>query len=328
MARSLRLEFEGALYHICARGNRRAAIFGDDRDRTRFMELTKESLERYDVELHAYVLLPNHFHFLSRTRRANLSRWIHWLITSYSIYFNRKHHSSGHLFQGRYKGFLVQGGEYLLGLSRYIHLNPVRGRVIGAGDPKLRRARLRAYRWSSYRGYAALANQDEFVSEEWVLGELGGRSQHESKLRYRRFVEEGLVREIENPFEAVRWQIALGDETFVQRLRDRLRGHRHAKGEITALRQASRLAEPRAVIGRVAAHHGITVNKLLGEREYGSQAHNITMWLLRQRGMTLREIGALFGGINYPAVSQRIRRVQEAMARNRKLRCACQMLNA
>ena len=118
MARALRLQFEDAIYHLWARGNRRDVIFTDDKDRLRFLELLQQSLRRYDVELHGYVLLPNHFHFLAQTRRANLSRWMHWLIASYSIWFNRRHRSNGHLFQGRYKSFLVQGGQYLLGLSR------------------------------------------------------------------------------------------------------------------------------------------------------------------------------------------------------------------
>jgi putative transposase len=327
MARALRLQFKDATYHICARGNRRDVIFSDDKDRFRFLELMEQSLRRYQVELHAYVLLPNHFHFLAQTRRANLSRWMHWLIASYSIWFNRRHRSNGHLFQGRYKSFLVQGGRYLLGLSRYIHLNPVRGRVLGAGNPTVRRARLRAYRWSSYRGYAGLARQDEFVIEELVLGELGGRRRDESKLRYRRFVEAGLVREIENPFEAVRWQAALGDESFVQRLKDRLKAHGEKRGEITAVRRAHRWAEPRAVIARVAAHHGLAARELLQERHYGSQAHNVAMWLLRQRGVTLREIGTLFGGMNYPAVSQRVRRVEKSITGDKRLRRLCQLLN-
>ena len=327
MARALRLEFAEALYHLCARGNRRDRIFADDKDRARFLQLTQQSLARYEVELHAYVLLPNHFHFLARTRKANLSRWMHWLMAAYSIYFNRRHQSGGHLFQGRYKSFLVQEGSYLLELSRYLHLNPVRGRVIGAGDPKERRARLRSYRWSSYRGYAGLAKQDEFVSEELVLGELGGPRGHQGKLRYRRFVEEGLLREIENPFESVRWQMALGSESFTQKLKDKLKSHRDRKGEITAVRRASRSIKPRDLMIRVAAHYGLPANKLLRERAHGSQAHNVAMWLLRQRGITLREIGTMFGGIDYPAVSQRIRRVEQRMDREKPLRKICEMLN-
>lgn len=327
MARALRLEFEDALYHLCARGNRRDRIFADDKDRVRFLELTGQSLKRYDVELHAYVLLPNHFHLLARTRKANLSRWMHWLIANYSIYFNRQHLSSGHLFQGRYKSFLVQEGNYLLELSRYLHLNPVRGSVIGRGDPKERRARLRSYRWSSYRGYAGLAKQGEFVNEELVLGEFGCARGHQRKLRYRRFVEEGLLRDIANPFESVQWQTALGNESFVQKLKDKLNSHRHYKGEVTAVRRANQLTEPRELIARVAAHHALSVNKLLHERVHGSQAHNIAMWLLRQRGVTLREIGGFFGGIDYAAISQRIRRTEQRMKMDKGLRKTCEMLN-
>src|SRR5438128_2583905 len=142
MARPLRLEFEGAIYHLTARGNRREAIFLDDSDRERFLELVGESVTRYEVEVHAYVLLGNHFHLLARTQRPNLSRWMHWLLVSYTTMFNRRHHKVGHLFQGRYKSLVVEEGEYLLELSRYLHLNPVRGLVLGRGEPGERRGRL------------------------------------------------------------------------------------------------------------------------------------------------------------------------------------------
>lgn len=128
MARPLRLEFADAIYHITARGNRRERIFASDAERGRFLEILARSLPRFEVELHAYVLLANHFHLLVRTRRANLSRWMHWMMVTYAIWFNRRHAQVGHLFQGRYKSLLVEGGSYLLGLSRYVHLNPVRGK--------------------------------------------------------------------------------------------------------------------------------------------------------------------------------------------------------
>src|SRR5262249_45670739 len=150
-------------------------------------------------------------HLVAQTRRPNLSRWMQWLGVAYTVFFNRRHKRSGHLFQGRYKSFLVQSGDYLLDLSRYVHLNPVRGVSLGRGSPSERRKRLRAFRWSSYLGYSGLSRQFEFVEEEMVLGELG-RSRAAERLAYRRFVEEGLVREIENPFEAVRWQAVLGNE--------------------------------------------------------------------------------------------------------------------
>jgi hypothetical protein len=99
---------------------------------------------------------------------------MHWLLVAYTVYFNRRHRSSGHLFQGRYKSFLVQEGDYLLGLSRYVHLNPVRGVSLGRGTPSERRKRLRAFKWSSYRGYAGLSAPFPFVQEAMVLDELRG----------------------------------------------------------------------------------------------------------------------------------------------------------
>jgi putative transposase len=328
MARALRLEFEGALYHVCARGNRRERIFADEKDCLRFVALLKESLGRYQVEIHAYVLLPNHFHFLACTPKANLSRWMHWLVGAYSVFFNLRHKKSGHLFQGRYKSFVVEGGDYLLGLSRYLHLNPVRGRVIGGGDPKERRKRLRAYRWSSYRGYADLGKQNDFVSQELVLGELGGSGLTQRKLRYRRFVEEGLLREIENPFEAVQWQMVLGSESLLQKVKDKLRSKSNHRREVTGLRHSANTNEPRRVVARVASHYGTSVKRLLEESAYGSEARNVAIWLAWQNsGLTLREIGSMFGGMDYAAVSQRIRRIRKRAEADKKLKDTLEILN-
>ena len=131
----------------------RRAIFRDDGDRLEFLKVLERSCARYQVSLLAFVLMSNHFHLIARTHRANLSRWMHWLMVSYTVYFNWRHHRSGHLFQGRYKSLLVESdsanGHYLLSLGRYLHLNPVRGQVLGRGTPSERRERLRQYRWSS-----------------------------------------------------------------------------------------------------------------------------------------------------------------------------------
>lgn len=239
MARPLRLEFEGALYHLLGRGNARQRIFASENDRVEFLKLLEASASRFQATIHGFVLMGNHFHLLAQTGQANLSRWMHWLLVSYTVYFNWRHGRSGHLFQGRYKSFLVEGGEYLLGLSRYLHLNPVRGAVVGAGTPAERRERLREYRWSSYRGYAGLEKSSIFVEEGLVLGELQGPRGGE-RLGYRRFVEEGLTREIENPFEAVQWQAILGSESFGQQIQDRLRGLSRHRREVTAVRHGTR----------------------------------------------------------------------------------------
>jgi REP-associated tyrosine transposase len=321
MARSLRLEFEGAIYHVTARGNRREPIFADDRDRAHFLELVAQSLVRYQVELHAYVLLTNHFHLLARTQRANLSRWMHWLLVSYTVGFNRRHRKVGHLFQGRYKSLVVEEGEYLLELSRYLHLNPVRGRMLGAGEPGERRRRLRSYRWSSYLGYAGLGRQPGWMSEELVLGEFGGRRGRERKVRYRRFVEEGLLRELRDPSEAAQWQCILGSEGFLQEIIAKMQVRRHARREIKALRRATRGTDPRAIVALVAKEYGVNVGDLLVRKGYGLEARNVALWAVWQScDWTLREIGALFGGMDYAAVAQRIKRTKQAAESSERLK--------
>lgn len=315
MARPLRIEFEGALYHLTGRGNARQRIFADEADCAHFVQLLSESLRRYDVALHAYVLMGNHYHFIAETRQINLSRWMHWLITAYTVYFNRRHRLTGHLFQGRYKSIVIQAEGYLLGLSRYVHLNPVRGKVIGKGDPLQRRERLRAWRWSSYRGYSGLTKSAPWVNEELVLGEMGAPRQGQ-RVRYRRFVEEGLLREIDNPLEAVKWQTALGTEDFLRRLSDRLQGHHTKHREVPALRELRRQIEAQTILERVAKAYRCSVEELLAKTR-GNEARAVAMVLVWDCcGLSLQEIVRLFQASGYTAASQMIRRTREKDQRN------------
>jgi putative transposase len=126
MARPIRVEFENAVYHVSARGNERRDIYRDVSDRRRFLETLEEAVERFGVVIHAYCLMPNHYHLLLQTPRANLTDAAGWLQTTYSIRFNRRHRRSGHLFQGRFKVQLVEADDYARQLIKYIHLNPVR----------------------------------------------------------------------------------------------------------------------------------------------------------------------------------------------------------
>jgi hypothetical protein len=274
------------------------------------VELLGQSAQRFEAAVLCFVLMGNHFHLVGQTHRPNLRRWMHWLLVSYTVYFNRRHQTGGHLFQGRYKSFLVQEGDYLLGLSRYVHLNPVRGAVLGRGNPGERQKRLRAYRWSSYRGYAGVGAQFPFVEEGMVLGELSG-ARAGRKPRYRRFVEEGLVREVANPFEAVQWQAVLGDEFFGQRVRDRLGGLKKEGREMTAVRKARVTQRTEQILRKVSGKYGVEPERLLQRGERGLRARNVAMWMVWETGSkSLREIGELFGGLDYAAVAQRIRRIR------------------
>jgi len=141
MARPLRIEQEGGFYHVLNRGNARHAIFADDADREAFLARLGRCAERFEIDVFAYVLMGNHYHLLLRTRRANLSPAMQWLGVSYSAGYNRRHDRCGHLFQGRFKSFLIQEEAYLYRLLLYLHRNPLRAGLV---------ARLADYPWSSY----------------------------------------------------------------------------------------------------------------------------------------------------------------------------------
>ena len=130
MARPLRVEYAGAYYHVMNRGNARDKIFYGDRDRERFLQYLAISAQRFSIIIHAYCLMTNHYHLLVETPEPNLSAAIQWLNVSYATYLNKKRRRSGHLFQGRFKSILVQADEWFKYLSRYIHLNPVRARIV------------------------------------------------------------------------------------------------------------------------------------------------------------------------------------------------------
>jgi putative transposase len=317
VARPLRIEFEGALYHLTGRGNARQKIFADEKDCAKFVQLLAASLRRFEIELHAYVLMGNHYHLVVETPRANLGRWMHWLITAYTVYFNRRHRRVGHLFQSRYKSIVVDGESYLLSLSRYVHLNPVRGRVIGRGDPVERRKRLREWPWSSYPGYSGLDKPELWMSEERILGEMDGPG-NGRRLKYRRFVEEGLLREIESPLEAVQWQTVLGKEDFLQRLKDRLEHRKEQHREVPALRQLRRRPEVNTILDGVAKAYRRSKEELLQRGRRGNEARAVAMVIIWDCcGLRLREVAELFGGAGYTAVAQTVARTREKDRKNK-----------
>lgn len=146
MARQPRVEYEGAWYHVMSRGDRRERIFEDDEDRRLFLQTLGEACVRTGWEVAAYVLMGNHFHLHLRTPEANLVEGMKWLLGAYTQRFNRRHRLCGHLFQGRYKAIPIEEGEYLLRVADYIHLNPVRARMLDTDQGRLP---LRDYPWGS-----------------------------------------------------------------------------------------------------------------------------------------------------------------------------------
>jgi len=205
MARPLRLEFVGALYHVTARGNRLEDIFEEDNDRIEFISIFQDVCDKYNLICHAYCLMSNHYHLLIETPDANLSKGMRQLNGVYTQAFNRKHKRVGHLFQGRYKAIIVEKDSYLLELSRYIVLNPVRASMVRSAVN---------WRWSSYRAMTGQVKKPAFLEIDWVLSAFGKRKS-KAIAGYKKFVSEGKSQP--SPWQELKSQIYLGSDKFVEK---------------------------------------------------------------------------------------------------------------
>jgi REP element-mobilizing transposase RayT len=214
MARPLRIEYPGAIYHVLSRGDRREAIVRDDADRRLFLDILERTCGRTAWEIHAYCLMTNHFHLVVETPRSNLSAGMQWLLGSYTQRFNRRHRLSGHLFGGRYKALLVDGrqGAYLRQVCDYVHLNPVRAGMIAS------RAAVHSYPWSSCGAYLRPTNKrpawlrmDRLLGEHGIVSH-GARARREFSRRM-----EALREEANQPQELkpIRRGWKLGSEDFL-----------------------------------------------------------------------------------------------------------------
>jgi len=210
MARPLRLEFSGALYHVTSRGDGRDDIYVDDADREEWLDVLGEVCERFKWLVRAYCQMTNHYHILVETPDGNLSRGMRQLNGVYTQRFNRAHRHLGHVFQGRYKAVIVQKDAYLMELARYIVLNPVRVRMVRSA---------REWRWSSYRATAGQEHCPAWLSRDWLLAAFG-RKISVAESAYREFVSQG--RGQPSPWDKLRNQIYLGSDQFVEQVRSHL----------------------------------------------------------------------------------------------------------
>jgi len=273
MARPLRLEFPGAIYHVTSRGNARQRVFFTDADRELLLSILFGVVSRYGWICHAYCLMANHYHLLVETPKANLSIGMRQLNGMYTQAFNRRHERVGHLFHGRFKAILVERKSHLLELCRYIVLNPVR--IKGS-------AKAQTWKWSSYRATAGLASVPEFLSTDWILQQFA-RNRSQAQRLYREFIREGLA---SRPWEELKGQIYLGSEAFIEK---HAAGEKHLK-EIP--RAQWRAAKPS--LQRIFARKG---KKAIAEAY--------------EHGYRLNEIAAHLG-VHYATVSRRLKRFEQA----------------
>lgn len=280
MARPLRVEYPGALYHVMNRGNQREDIFRSPLDCETFLEKLDMFCDSYRVEIHSYCLMSNHFHLLLRTREANLSKFMQAFLTSFTVTINRRNRRTGHLFHGRFKGHLVESRKYLSVLSRYIHLNPVRIKEVKKLPVQERKRLLDSFQWLSYRACVGLAEQLPFLEIESVLSSWGKRRDKQIK-EYRKYVEEGLYKGVENPFDlAIRGQI-IGSETFAEEiarshlLKRSVKNH-HVQRELLKARQ---VISPEEVIRLSAEAFATTREKVITRKGKHRQARKTAMFL-------------------------------------------------
>ncbi|HEY6093541.1 MAG TPA: transposase [Gallionellaceae bacterium] len=212
MARPIRLEYAGAIYHVTSRGEGGADVFLDDADRERFLEVLGEVVARFGWICHAYCLMNNHYHLVIETPDANLARGMRQLNGVYTQRFNHIHNSGGNLFQGRYKAILVERQSYLLELVRHVVLNPLRLKAV---------RNLSRYPWSSYPATAGEKRTPPWLHTQWILEQFG-RTASVAQRRYAEFVAAGA--DAPSPLLNVRSQILLGGTAFCKKMKAMLSG--------------------------------------------------------------------------------------------------------
>jgi len=226
MARPLRISYPNAFYHITSRGNEQKAVFKSNRDREKFLEYLESATKRYDAIIHTYCLMDNHYHLLLETPNGNLSQIMAHINGAYTNYFNAKRERFGHLFQGRYKAILVEADEYAKELSRYIHLNPVRAKIVEHPEE---------YEWSSYSFYIGKKMSPEWLHMDFILGYFGKRAS-DSQKNYKIFVGMLINQKYESPLKNVVSSTLLGRQEFIEIIKDKYLSYQKEDKNIPALK--------------------------------------------------------------------------------------------
>lgn len=274
MARPLRIEFPGALYHVTTRGDGREAIFLDDLDRRHFLSVFSDVIHRFNWRCHAYCLMGNHYHLVVETPEANLARGMRQLNGVYTQHLNRRHGRVGHVFQGRYKAILVERDAYLKELARYVVLNPVRAGIASSADK---------WPWSSYRATAGIGEPVPWLEVAWLLSQFGD-NRGAARAAYRRFVSEGKRGPV--IWADLKGQIFLGGERFVAKMHRRLDPARDL-AEVPRAQKRQRMP---------LEHFGTLP---VGRNEAMARAHV-------EGGHSLAKIGRHFG-VHYSTVSRAVK---------------------
>ena len=304
MARPLRIEYEHAFYHVISRGERRETIFKNDRDRDRFLEKLAETVEKYQLVIHGYVLMGNHYHLLVETPNANLSKAMHYLNASYANWFRWRHHILGSVFQSRYKAVLVDRDEYLKTLSAYIHLNPLRARIV---------KKALAYPYISLSYYLEKKKPPVFLHTEEILELCGGKKGYRELIKNFMPAGAGIAREDVYGVNSI-----LGGTNFIKKafVKAGKSGMEFDDREETGVREAKQI-EADDIYEILLADMRIAENELESRRRGNVFRKLLVYGLWRYTDLSLKEMGELLK-MDYGAVSELARKFAREMIENKQ----------
>ena len=307
-------------------------LFEDDADRERLLSSLAERVEQYNIRLYLFVFMANHVHFIFETPEGNCSKFMHSLSTAYTVYFNRRHGRHGHLFDGRYKAKLVEGDEYLLALSRYVHLNPVKTASMEKVPIQEKIRYLRQYRWSSYPSYIGRRKALDFVSYGPMLGRMRGKGRDRPK-RYREFVEAGLAEDdpssLGSRVTSDEFKVALREsprsvgsdgfrawvDAFYQELVEA-----HHRPEDISFRKITEPVAPSAVLEVLAGVFMVDVKEFRQRRRNSALRGIAAKYLCRYAGLTQRQVAEVLEVGSGAAVSQQMKKLAKESPKDRRLR--------
>lgn len=301
MARPLRLEFPGALWHVTSRGNERREVVRDNADRIALLEQISDSAHTFHWRIFAYVLMTNHYHLLLETPDKSLSRGMRQLNGRYAQEFNRRHHRVGHLFQGRFNAILVERESHFVELCRYIVLNPVRAAIVRTA---------RDWQWSSYRATAGFEMAPRWLDVDSLLKEFDPFLPQKARQLYRRFVAAGGSY---HPWSEIADQIYLGSREFRERVAPLIDlpslEHEYPRRQLRPERK--RLED---VIAAVVELRGSSLDCIIRARRCAERA--MICWLGRHESLaTLNELGAILDRTD-SGVSRLIQYAEEKITRD------------
>ena len=307
MARPLRIEYEGAWYHVMNRGAGRKAVFKTDEHRQYFLSLLSDVSERFDAEIHAYCLMDNHYHLMLRTPRGNLQRIMRHVNGVYTQYFNRTERRDGPLFRGRYKAIVVDADSYWLELSRYIHRNPLQARIV---------KRLERYRWSSYPAYAGHAEQPDWLMTKTILSAIGKRQSH---ARYKVFVAGDTDKALTAFYTGSKQSTVLGDDEFRGFVMKSISQH----VDIPESRTQQSKPTVEKILRGVEHYYDVPSEVLLKStrgRGVLTPARSLAMYLCQEKAeLTLAEIANVFGLASYASAGATIRNLRKRIDEDKEL---------